>query len=402
MTITCADCGSTQRIPLLPRHGIAECHRCDRVLDRRQSTRFDLCFVSALVVLLLLPPAAVLPLMQSSIQGILYHQSRLVSSVAEMYRQVWFPFAFGFFLTAFLLPAVRALLLVLVLGSVRWAWKIPERGRMFRWTEELRSWAMTDIVAIAGLIAYFRAAVPAEVTFLIGAWCYLAVAILAFVADRALDRRAIWNAIMPDSEADPEVHVLSCAVCEIAIEESKRRRGPCPRCGAMLNPRISWRFAPAAAAVAAALPLYLPSLEFAVIVNERLTGVWEHTILNTIQLLTDYGYWQLGVILLIAGVAVPLISLVAMVWLLARVRFPSREGLVLRTRVFRALRRIVRWPMIIPFIAAIAAPIVDFPHVDDILAGPGATPFFAVVVLLIFAVRAFQPRLMWRAAGEAQ
>lgn len=58
--------------------------------------------------------------------------------------------------------------------------------------------------------------------------------------------------------------------------------------------------------------------------------------------------------------------------------------------------------MIIPFIAAIAAPIVDFRGIDDIVAGPGATPLFALIALLIFAVRLFDPRLMWKTAGVSR
>jgi uncharacterized paraquat-inducible protein A len=57
--------------------------------------------------------------------------------------------------------------------------------------------------------------------------------------------------------------------------------------------------------------------------------------------------------------------------------------------------------MIIPFIAAIAAPIIDFRGIDDIVAGPGATPLFMIITLLIFAVRMFEPRLMWKTAGES-
>ena len=58
--------------------------------------------------------------------------------------------------------------------------------------------------------------------------------------------------------------------------------------------------------------------------------------------------------------------------------------------------------MFFPFIAAIAAPIVDFRGIDDIVAGPGATPLFLLIALLILAVRLFEPRLMWKAAGEAR
>lgn len=387
-------------VPVLPPRAIAECHRCDRVLDRRRWTRFDLSFTAAVATLLLLPAGVVLPLMESTIRNLVYQRSRLVSSVPEIYREVWFPFAFGFLFFAFVFPAVRALFLILVVGSERWGWKIPQRGRLFRWYEELRIWSMTDVVAIAGAIAYFRAAVPAEVDILIGAWIYLAAAILALVADRSLDRRGIWNGILPDKGFDPGAEVVSCVVCEIAMSPTERGK-PCPRCGALLDPDIAQRFFPVAAAIAAALPLLIPSFSFAVIVNNRITGVWEHTIFGTIQLLADAGYWQFGIILLVAGVVVPLVAIFAMIWLLARVRYPDKVGLVRRTRVYRVLKRVVRWPMIIPFIAAIAAPIVDFRNIDDILAGPGATPFFAMVVLLMLAVRLFQPRLMWETAGEA-
>jgi paraquat-inducible protein A len=400
MTISCADCGSTQMVPDLPPRAIALCHRCDRVLDRRRWTRFDISFASAVATLVLLPPAVLLPLMESTIRNIVYQRSRLVSSVPEIYREVWFPFAFGFLFFAFIFPALRALFLIVVLGSVRWGWAVPQPGRIFRWYEELRIWSMTDVVAIAGIIAYFRAAIPADVDILLGAWIYFAVAVLALVADRSLDRRGIWNAILPDHADHPDAPVVSCGVCEMAVTSVQRGR-PCPRCCATLDPDIARRFIPVAAAVTAAIPLLLPAFSFAIIVNERLTGIWEHTIIGTVQLLADAGYWQLGIILLVAGVVIPLLGLFTMVWLLVRVRYPHKHGLVRRTRMYRILRRLVRWPMIIPFIAAIAAPIVNFRHIDDILAGPGATPFFAMVVLIMLAVRLFEPRLMWKTAGEA-
>lgn len=401
MTITCADCGSTQIIPPLPPRAIAQCHRCDRLLDRRRWTRFDVTLAAAFAALILLPPAVMLPLLESTFRNLLYERTRLVSSVPAIYHDVWFPLAFGFFVFAFIFPALRAFLMVVVLGSIRWDVRVPELGRLFRLSEELRTWSMTDVVAIAGIIAYFRAAIPADVDPLIGAWCYAAAAILALLADYSLDRRGIWNSILRDPSSHPDKPMVSCAICELAVDVGQRGR-PCPRCGATLDPDIARRFIPAAAALAAALPLTLPAFSFAVIVNEQLAGVLEHTILGTVQMLADMGYWEFGVILLLAGVLIPILAMVILFWLLARVRFPSRDGLVMRTRVYRVLKKLVRWPMIIPFIAAIAAPIVDYRNLDDILAGPGATPFFALVVLIMLAVRLFEPRLMWRTAGEVQ
>ena len=133
-----------------------------------------------------------------------------------------------------------------------------------------------------------------------------------------------------------------------------------------------------------------------------LTGVLEHTVLGTVQLLADRGYWEYGTVVLLAGVAIPAVELLGLIWLLARVWFPDTHGLVRRTRVYRILHRLVRWPMIIPFIAAIAAPIINFRGIDEIVTGPGATPLFLIIALLMFAVRFFEPRMMWKTAGLAQ
>lgn len=348
-----------------------------------------------------MPPAAFMPLMDSSFRNILFEESRLVSSVPVIYSEVWFPFAFGFLFFAFLFPAFRALFQVVVLGSLRMGRPVWQRGRLFRWSEELRIWSMTDVVVIAGAVAYFRAAIPSDVSVRLGAWCYMALAILAYIGDKTLDRRAIWNAILPDRATAPDRDNVSCHICEMTV--TNRRSGdPCPRCGSTIGREMTPRFVPAVAALAAAIPLCIPAYAASVMINDQLTGVLEHTVIGTVQMLADRGYWQFGAIVLLAGVVIPTIELLGMSWLLLRTRFPNRDGLVIRTRLYRVLHRLVRWPMIIPFIAAIAAPIVDYRGIDDIVAGPGATPHFMLIVLTIAAVRLFEPRLMWKAAGEAQ
>jgi paraquat-inducible protein A len=341
-----------------------------------------------------------MPLMESTIRNLVFEQSRLVSSVPVIYSEVWFPFAFGFLFFAVLFPAFRALFQILVLGTLRFGLPLWQRGRIFRWSEELRLWSMTDVVVIAGIVAYYRAEVPAEVWVEVGAWSYAAVAVLVLVGDLLLDRRAVWNAIVPDAPSFLDGHHVSCDVCEMAV--TFRRTGDnCPRCGSRLDRPLGPRLAPALGAVAAAVPLCIPAYGASIMINDQLTGVLEHTVIGTVQLLADHGAWHFGVIVLVAGVGIPIVTLLALIWLLSSVRFPRKEGLVLRTRVTRVLRRIVRWPMIIPFIAAICAPIIDFRGIDDIVAGPGATPLFMLIVLLMLAVRLFEPRLMWKTAGES-
>src|ERR1043165_9267388 len=163
MTITCADCGEMQYIPPIPPGGAAECHRCDRELLRRSRAGYGLTLACAALLLFILPPAFLLPLMDSTIKQLVFQESRLVSSVPVIYSEVWFPFAFGFFFFAFLFPALRALFQLFVLGTLKLGVPLWQRGRMFRWSEELRMWSMTDVVVIAGIVAYLRASIPASV-----------------------------------------------------------------------------------------------------------------------------------------------------------------------------------------------------------------------------------------------
>lgn len=371
------------------------------MLAHNTGVGYEVTLACAIAVFILLPPAVFMPLLDSTIKNLVYQETRLVSSVGTIYHEVWFPFAFGFLFFAFLFPALRAFFQIVVFASLRWKWKIPQRGRIFRWSEELRIWSMVDVVVISGIGAYYRAAIPADVDIRIGAWCYILVALIAFAGDRALDRRAVWNAIYPDALAVPDRHVASCDVCELAAVD-RRAHDHCPRCGSRLERSLLPRYIPAVTAVAAAIPLTIPAYSAAVMINDQLTGVLEHTVLGTVQLLADRGYWQFGTLLFISGVILPVVELVLLVWLLLRVRFPNREGLILRTRVYRVMHRMVRWPMIIPFLAAIAAPIVNFRGIDDIVAGPGATPLFLLIAFITLAVRLLEPRQMWLTAGEAE
>ena len=399
MTVTCADCGAVQLIPDLAPGAVAECNRCDRFLAKRTFTGYEVTLGCAAAIIVLIWPAVFLPLMQSTIKHLVYQESRLESSVPVIYTQVWFPFAFGFLFLALLFPVLRALLQIAVLSSLRWGWHLPHRGRLFRYSEELRIWSLTDVVCIAGLVAFYRANVTADVEIGTGAWSYIAVALLAFLGDRSLDRRAVWSAIDPDLKLPPRQPFVSCDVCEMPVCD-RGSGDACPRCGGTLDRPIARRWAPALAAVLSAIPLCVPAYAAAVMINDNLAGVLEHTVLGTVQMLADRGYWELGAIVLIAGVIIPIAEIAGMLLLLARVPFPNKHGLVRRTRLYRVLHRLVRWPMILPFVAAIAAPIVNYRGIDEIVAGPGATPLFIIIALMMLSVRLFEPKFMWRTAGE--
>ncbi len=84
-----------------------------------------------------------------------------------------------------------------------------------------------------------------------------------------------------------------------------------------------------------------------------------------------------------------------------RVKYPRMRGLVLRTRLHRIIDEINRWSFVDPFIVAMTAPLMVYPGIADVHAGPGALPFALVVVLTMLASSYFDTRLMWDAAEKA-
>ncbi len=93
-------------------------------------------------------------------------------------------------------------------------------------------------------------------------------------------------------------------------------------------------------------------------------------------------------------------KLLALIWMAASVRFPHRTGLRLRARTHRAIDEINRWSFVDPFIVAVTAPMMAYPGIASVHAGPGTLPFALVVVLTMLASRVFDPRLMWDAAEQ--
>jgi paraquat-inducible protein A len=84
--------------------------------------------------------------------------------------------------------------------------------------------------------------------------------------------------------------------------------------------------------------------------------------------------------------------------MLIETQIGSPYHLIGRTRAFRMIDFIGRWSMIDVFMVSILVALVRFGQFANVRADVGAACFAAVVVLTMFAVESFDPRLMWDAA----
>jgi paraquat-inducible protein A len=115
--------------------------------------------------------------------------------------------------------------------------------------------------------------------------------------------------------------------------------------------------------------------------------------------------YPLAILVFVASVMVPVLKLAGlavmlMAIMLVTTELGARRLLRERTKLYYVVAWIGRWSMVDIFMESLLGALVQFGTVATIEPGVGAVAFCAVVFLTIIAAEAFDPRLMWDAAGR--
>ncbi len=393
--IGCPDCGAIVELPPI-RSGTLHCWQCRGTLERASHRPRGLAFCCALATLILLVPANLMTLLSISKAGFHAHTT-LASGVATIWRQDWPAVAIVVALTAIILPFLRFGLLAVSLGAVLAGHRGNWVGPMFRHAESLDLWAMPDVFLIGVAIGYSRLAAEIPVAIGPGGWCLIAAAFMAMLTRATIERRRVWRDIM--NPEPPGGTVIACAGCEMVLPAS-REDERCPRCRHRL-----WRRRPGAMRNALALTitgllLYPVANLFPVSVLEWVEGTSPHTLFSAVYRLVAANLYVLGACVFTTSIAIPFAKLASIIWFTVSVRRGSTRHLVFKTRLYRAVDELGRWSTMDIFTVAVYMPIVQFGELATVRVGIGLPALLAVVVLTMFASRAFDPRLLWDAASR--
>lgn len=188
----------------------------------------------------------------------------------------------------------------------------------------------------------------------------------------------------------------ACHVCMLVSQvERGREHVACPRCGAPLHVRKPDSIARTWAFLSAAVILYVPANLLTMTSAHTLFGDQEDTIMSGVVYLWTSGSWPLAVIVFVASIMVPLLKIMALVFLLVSVKMRSVWQPEQRTRLYRLIELVGRWSMLDIFVIAFLVALVQLRALATIKAGPAAACFGAVVVLTMCATLSFDPRLIW-------
>lgn len=198
-----------------------------------------------------------------------------------------------------------------------------------------------------------------------------------------------------------EIGLVCCPACRQVCRVPATQTAPdCPRCGAALQSRKPASITRTWALLCAAAITYVPANALPILYTRRLHDEREDTILSGVVALWERGSWDLAVIVFVASVVVPLAKIASLALLLLSVQLGWASGPRRRTRLYRLLAAVGHWSMLDLFVVVLLVALVQFSTFARVDPGPGAVAFGVVVVLTTLASQAFDPRLIWDAAGS--
>jgi paraquat-inducible protein A len=396
----CPQCGLVTALPPRLPALAADCPRCGHTLWRDRGDNFELPLACCLAALCLYVFALLAPFLEISAYG-RFQLARLATGPIQLSLQGFELVGLLVLLVSIVLPGVKLGILLTTLFGIE-SRLLPRRVLVWLFSRYARitPWAMIDVYLLGFLVAYTRLAAIAAVHLDTALFALVGFMVVSAAADGALDPEAVWRAL--DDEPGPAgaaASLIGCQVCGLLNQAVDA--DACRRCHSVLRRRKPGSIASAWALLCAAALLYIPANIYPVMLITQLAQAQNYTIMGGILELTDYGLWPLAILVFFASITIPLLKLLTLAYLLVQTQRGSDEHLIGRARAYRLIEFIGRWSMIDVFVISILVALVRFGQFANIQAELGAPCFAGVVVLTMFAAKAFDPRLMWDAVPAA-
>lgn len=192
-----------------------------------------------------------------------------------------------------------------------------------------------------------------------------------------------------------DMGLTGCHTCTLLVRCSGHGDEHCPRCGSRLHLREPNSLLRTWVLLILAVVLYIPANMLPVMRTAYLGNESTDTIMSGVVYFLTHGDWPLALVIFTASVLVPLLKVMALVYLLLSVQRRSTIRHRERTLLYRITELIGRWSMVDVFVVAVLAALVQMGNLASIYPGTGASAFAGVVVFTMLAARAFDPRLIW-------
>lgn len=114
-----------------------------------------------------------------------------------------------------------------------------------------------------------------------------------------------------------------------------------------------------------------------------------------VVLLWAMGSYPIAAVIFFASVVVPLVKILALLWLCFAVQSGQSASPLRKLKLYRMTEFVGRWSMIDVFVVAILAGLIRLDNLMTIYPGPAAVAFAGVVLVTMVAAMSFDSRLIW-------
>jgi paraquat-inducible protein A len=184
-------------------HGKEEaiCPRCGAVMHHRKPNSLSRTWALVIAAFIFYIPANVLPITTVISLGKAQSDTIMSGVIYFLLTGMW-PIALVIFIASIFVPLVKLLILTFLLISVqrKWQWRPKDRTRLYRITEAIGRWSMTDIFVVTILVALVKLGAVATIEAGPGAIFFAAVVVTTIFAAMSFDPRLIWDSMETDHE----------------------------------------------------------------------------------------------------------------------------------------------------------------------------------------------------------
>ncbi|MCV6614813.1 MAG: paraquat-inducible protein A [Cellvibrionaceae bacterium] len=195
--------------------------------------------------------------------------------------------------------------------------------------------------------------------------------------------------------------LLACHVCS-HLSEQLAHSQRCSRCGAQLELRKRNSLQRCLAFLLTACVLYIPANLLPIMITTDMGQDTANTIVSGVIQLWGQGEYPVAMIIFVASVLVPVIKIMAIVWLCYLLKSERRHNLKQLSQIYDWAELIGKWSMVDVFVVALLVALVQLGSFMAVKPGSAALAFAGVVIFTMLSARAFDSRLIWdkEASGD--
>jgi len=202
--VGCHSCNLVSRVAVADRHAKAACPRCGAVLHARKRNSIARTWALVIAALICYIPANLLPMTAVTSLGNVQEDTIMSGVIYFLLHDEW-PIGLVIFVASVVVPLAKLFTLMYLLISVQCKsrWRPEERARLYRMTEAVGRWSMTDIYVVTILVALLQLGNLATIEAGTGAIFFGAVVVITMFAAMTFDPRQIWDNMEPTHDKRP-------------------------------------------------------------------------------------------------------------------------------------------------------------------------------------------------------